>query len=572
MLDDEIRSASLHESFAMASNEQASINGGGGAAVTAAAAVDPMAITDEDNGPPRRSRLRRVAILASLFSTLFASALNSTSIATAIPTIAHDLHSSDGYSWISGAFLLSNTASGPIWANLSSIWGRKTILLMAVAGFMLSSMICALAVDITMLIVGRCLQGMSAGGMMQMVTIVISDLFSVRHRSFYLAMLQVVWCVANGVGPVLGGAFAQHLSWTWAFWIMIPPSACAFLLLFVFLDVHNPRTGLREGLLAVDWAGSVSIIALLVMLLLGLNFGGVDFPWDSPVVICLLVFGVLTTVCFAFSEKFARYPLMPLHLFQQKSNLASLLIAFTQDFAFFSGQYYVPLFLQAVMLQSPTNAGALVLSYSLTASVIGIFVGIYIHRTGRYVEILWVGQGLMIIGFALFNLWSIATPISQICGILFVAGSGVGMLFAPPLIALQARTSQKDTASATVALGVTRAVSVVLAVVVGQAILDNGMNTQAANLKLAGLSPTLLESFSGANAASNLGLLASLSDPVSQAAVKKAFAESLKPLWILDTCLVAAGFLSTVLIEKTHLSEEHTETRTGIEKRTQSMN
>lgn len=113
------------------------------------------------------------------------------------------------------------------------------------------------------------------------------------------------------------------------FWINLPLSGATFILLFIYLDVHNPRTPWLDGFKAIDWAGSLSIIALVLMLLLGLEFGGATFPWDSPQVICLIVFGSLMSIFFIYSEKrLAIYPLMPLELFTNWSNAASLLLKF----------------------------------------------------------------------------------------------------------------------------------------------------------------------------------------------------------------------------------------------------
>lgn len=154
-----------------------------------------------------------------------------------------------------------------------------------------------------------------------------------RHRSLYFGLLELMWVIAAGIGPVLGGVFAQLVSWRWIFWIDLPVSGISFLLLLFFLDVHNPRTRFSDGVKAIDWAGSLSILGLVIMLLLGLNFGGVTLPWDSPTVICLIVFGSLLAVVFAFSElKLAQYPLMPLTLFTKKTNVACLLVTFSQSF------------------------------------------------------------------------------------------------------------------------------------------------------------------------------------------------------------------------------------------------
>jgi len=148
-----------------------------------------------------------------------------------------------------------------------------------------------------------------------------------RSRSLYIGIMELVWVIAGGVGPVLGGVFTQRLSWRWNFWINLPISGTTFILLFLYLDVHNPKTPVLDGLKAIDWFGSLSIIGLVLMLLLGLEFGGATVPWNSPRVICLIVFGALMSVAFIYSEKrLAQYPLMPLKLFANRSNAASLLL------------------------------------------------------------------------------------------------------------------------------------------------------------------------------------------------------------------------------------------------------
>jgi MFS family permease len=150
-----------------------------------------------------------------------------------------------------------------------------------------------------------------------------------RHRSLYFGLLEVVWTVAGGVGPVLGGMLTERLSWRWAFWVNLPICGSTFILLLLFLDVHNPKTAVVDGLKAVDWFGSISILAVTLMILLGLEFGGATFPWKSPQVLCLVIIGALLSGVFIFSEKrLARYPLMPLDLFKNSSNIASLLVCF----------------------------------------------------------------------------------------------------------------------------------------------------------------------------------------------------------------------------------------------------
>jgi MFS family permease len=298
-----------------------------------------------------------------------------------------DLRSASGYVWIGGAYLLANAASGPIWAKISDIWGRKPVLLVAVALFAAASILAALSINMPMLIAGRALQGTASGGLMQLVNITISDLFSVRKRSLYLGYAGFVWALAGSAGPLIGGAFTQFVSWRWCFWINLPLSSITFALLFFSLDVHNPRTKLSEGLRAVDWIGIVSILAVTLLLLLGLDFGGAIFPWNSPKVICLIVLGTVMIGFFIFSQdRLTKYPLMPLGVFKSWSNNATFLVVFSHGMVLIGIEYYLPLYFQSVLQKSPIRSGILLLPLIVMQAAVEIVSGFMIDRTGRYTE------------------------------------------------------------------------------------------------------------------------------------------------------------------------------------------
>ncbi|KAL4977769.1 major facilitator superfamily domain-containing protein [Aspergillus desertorum] len=525
----------------------------------------------ESDAPQSRGNWRIGAILIALALSLFISALDQTIVATATPTISADLHSGGGYVWIGGAYLLANAASGNIWANLSDIWGRKPILLSAVALFFVSSIICATAVDMAMLIVGRSLQGVAGGGLIQLILITISDLFSVRLRSLFMGLMECTWTVAGALGPVLGGVFTESISWRWIFWINLPVCGTAFVLLILFLDVHNPRTSMLDGIKAVDWLGSLSILAISVMILLGLDFGGDTFPWDSPRVICLIVFGSLMSIAFIYSEKrLAKYPLMPLHIFKSRSNIACFLVDFTHGFAFLGAEYYLPLYFQSAKEASPFHSGLLILPFILTESFTSLAVGILIHRTGRYQEVIWLGMALVLLGTGLFIDYNTSTPLGKIVGYQIISGFGCGLLFFPPLLALQSNIPTKDTATATATFGFVRNVAMALSVVLGGVVFQNSMRLKKDLLADAGLPRALQEDFTGAEAAANVLAVRDVADLLQRQAVKRAFAWSIRNIWILYTGLAAVGLVASFFITQRHLSKEHVETKTGLREKEKS--
>ena len=505
-------------------------------------------------------------ILAAIYLSLFVAALNATVVGTAIPTIVAELHSPSGYSWIGGAYLIANAAASPIWAKLSDIWGRKPILLITVAWFSGASIICATAVDMKMLIVGRALQGTASGGIILLTNVVVSDVFSMRERSLYLGYCEAIWAAAGAIGPILGGVLTGLASWRWCWWINLPICAIAGLLLLFFLDVHNPRTSIRKGVKAIDWAGSLSILAVVILLLLGLDFGGATFPWTSPKVICLIVFGALCILVFIFAEKRPqnRYPLMPIQLFRESSNIASLLVTAWHGMVFIAGEYYFPLYLQSAKAASPLRSGVLLVPLLFTTAACGVVTGVVIHRYGRYRELNWIGTVLLTAGFGAFISLTPSTSIASIVGFQLIAGAGSGLLFEPPLVALQAFSAQDDVATATSTFSFVRALALAVSIILGGVVFQNSMDARTPLLRAAGLPTDLVEALSGRNAAANVMLTHTIQDAGQREVVKEAFSWSMRNMWIMYTVLGALGVVSSAFVKGKKLSTEHTETVTGL--------
>ncbi|KIW84041.1 hypothetical protein Z517_03287 [Fonsecaea pedrosoi CBS 271.37] len=516
-----------------------------------------------------RSTWRIAATLVALFLSLFVAALDATITATATPVIVHDLGSAVGYTWIGGAYLLANAVGAPIWGQLSDIWGRKMILLGALAIFFASSTVCAAATTMSGMIVGRALQGFSSVGIILIVQVVISDLFSLRQRSLFLGLSQGVWVVAGGCGPIIGGLFASLVTWRWCFWINLPVCGSSFFMTLLFLRVQHTKTAFRVGMKAIDWCGLLTFLAAILMVLIGLNLGGVVYPWTSAKVIVLLVVGATMFAVFIFCEaRLAEYPLLPLGLFKQWSNVASLLVCFSHGLVFMALEFYLPLFFQSVKTATPLKSGLYVLPMALCTGLAGVAAGMIIHRFGRFRALIWVGTCVICLGSGLLVMLDTESSIATALGIQVVIGTGSGLLFQSPMIAIQSSVDQQDVATATGTFAFVRSTAIAVSVIITGVIFQSSIDQKASMLAEAGLPSSILERLTGKEAAANVMIYTEIGDPSQKLAVLRAFAWSTRQMFIATTAFAGLGLVAGLFVRHGHLSEEHTETVTGIKEKT----
>ena len=213
------------------------------------------------------------------------------------------------------------------------------------------------------------------------------------------------------------------------------------------------------------------------------------------------------------------------------------------------------------------HSGLYLLPITITQALAGIFAGVMIHRTGRYCELIWGGMTLLTIGLGLFISLDASSSLGQIIAFEIVTGIGAGLLFQPPLTALQALTEQDDIATATATLSFSRSLATSISVVIGGVVFQNGMDLQIPRLRAAGLPRDVTQSLSGGAAAANVMLIGTITEPVQKMAAKDAFAWSIRNIWILGTCVSACGVIASIFITRQVLSTEHVETKTGIKKK-----
>ena len=334
----------------------------------------------------------------------------------------------------------------------------------------------------------------------------------------------------------------------------------------MFLDLETPKTPLIAGLKAIDWLGAFTIVGGTLMLLFGLLLGGVTRPWSSPVVIALIVCGFLTIILFAIIEiKLPVSPIMPMRIFGHQSNVAALGVCFFHGAIFISASYFLPLYFQVVHSASPTRSGYLLLPSAVSISTFAVLAGLIIKKTGKYVPTLLISACLMAIGTGLFIDFDneANTPLYKIVIYQIIWGIGVGPNFQAPLIALQTLISQADIATATATYGFVRSIATAISVVLGSVVFNNEMENRSGALVDA-LGPEAARGLSGENAGASVDVVAEL-PAAEQAVVKQAFADSLRTMWIMYVVLACAAVVVGLFVRGQVLSEEHVETKTGLD-------
>lgn len=291
------------------------------------------------------------------------------------------------------------------------------------------------------------------------------------------------------------------------------------------------------------------------MLLLGLNFGGVTYSWSSVTVLYLITFGLVASAIFVCIEwKLTRYPIMPLRLFQNASNIATLLGCLLHAVAFICGIFFLPLYFQAVLGSSVLSAGLLLLPFALSTSCAAVAGGIYIKLTGRHLDTIISGFALRILGFGLLidlpetRVWS-KIIIYQIIG-----GIGAGLSTQPLLVALQSNVPANDFAVATATFGFMRNIGLSFGVVAGGAIFQNSMINQAHSLAES-YGSDVADMLAGAESIAEASSVTSLPSPLKEE-VQHLITISIRNIWIFSTAVAAVGTLTILFIKKTKLEKE----------------
>ncbi len=389
---------------------------------------------------PTVPTLRRPLILASVMAALFMIAIEATIVSTAMPQIAGQLGDLHLYSWVFSSFLLTQTATTVVFGKLADLYGRKPVLLVGIAVFLLGTVLCGLAWSMPSLIVFRLIQGVGAGAIQPICLTVVGDLYSVQERGKIQGYLASVWGISSVLGPLAGGLIIQHLSWAWIFWINLPIGVAASAGFVLFL--HESVARAKQS---VDVAGAALFTAAVASLMAALTEAGTsDHVFASVAAgVC-----VVSTVLFVMQERRARDPMMDFGLWARRpiatANMATLL----SGMAVIGLTTFLPMYVQGVLNQS-----ALVAGFALTMMVLGWPIGATVAarnfaRFGLRRTLLF-GAALLPVGALAFLFMAPGVPPAVAGAGSAVMGLGMGFLSTSAIVIIQDSVGWGERGSAT---------------------------------------------------------------------------------------------------------------------------
>ncbi len=467
--------------------------------------------------------------------SLFLASMEGTVVATAMPTIVGQLGGLAIYSWVFSVYLLTSTTTVPIYGKLSDIYGRKVVYTFSMTLFLAGSVLCGQAQTMEQLILFRGVQGLGAGGVLPLAFTIVGQLFSLEQRARLQGLFSGVWGVSSVIGPLIGGFLVDQASWHWVFLINLFPGVIALAL--VWFAWTEPRRSPAQKVV-IDYAGAILLTLGALCFLLGLNQLGTDYAaW-------LLAAAAAFFIALVWVERRAADPILPFHLFRDRLFTVTVLHGLFSGWAMFGSLNYIPLFVQAVLATSATQAGITLTPMSLSWTLASIFGGRLLLRIG-YRTVALAGMVMLVAGT--FMMSTINSASSQILIMVYTGLMGIGMGLSVPafLIAVQSSVRRQDLGAATSTIQFSRNIGGTLGVSVLGVFLSARLT---GHLLAASIDPATVSLNSLLDPVASLNL--SLEGPL-----RSALAASIAELFVIAFATAVLAFLAVIFAPRGKIAQ-----------------
>ncbi|KAG0026865.1 hypothetical protein BGZ81_006039 [Podila clonocystis] len=345
-------------------------------------------------------------------------------------------------------YVITFNAFQGLYGKFSNVFGRKATVFVAIVIFILGSILSGVSQSMTMFLICRALTGIGAGGIFSLSNIIIADLVSIRDRGKYQGFISAIFAISALVGPVMGGAFVDKVSWRWCFYIQVAFAVVTIPTMAIMLKLPRPKGNVWDKLKGIDWLGTFFMAITAVFLLLPTNLGGNLYAWNSPLVISMYALAVPSICAFLYVEaKHAENPIVPPYLWKNRNVVTLLSINIFMGMTFWSLIFYLPMYFQIIEHETATAAGLTMIPLEAGIFISSNIAGILVSKFGKYRPYIFTGTGIAVVGICLCLVLANTSTKAVHVVVLFVCGMGIGQLFPCLIVAIQASVERKDLAT-----------------------------------------------------------------------------------------------------------------------------